>query len=329
MDILKKIYQDFKTYYKNGHELLKKIRDIYYGAPQDVTLQWEDPDTGNIENLSIPSYSKLRDRFMSGVNSAMYKIIYVNQQDGSDSHGDGTQNAPFKTLQKAIDSIPSGGYAIIYFTGNYTMVEDHVTINNKYIWFNFTGGKLYLKPIIRNCCGRKYKGVTRFLINRGHISFSFKSGANGGIEISEDYPDGWNNAESHDNGVAVFGLYYGSIDIDLYNSKPDNNIVIKIPQDFYLFSANGPSDWGYTSHTGVLSFGLSIDNASGQKFILDGKLGILNTANGTVANLSLFFDQNVQIVDSQNNTVDIKSKIVGIIRDSNGVPRNVVSSIVL
>lgn len=146
MDILKKIYQDFKTYYKNEHELLKKIRDIYYGAPQDVTLQWEDPDTGNIENLSIPSYSKLRDRFMSDVNSAMGKTVYVDAENGSDTSGDGTQGAPFKTIRKAIDSVPTGGKAAISLISDIT-VEGTISISRKYIRIvgNTSGKKITVK----------------------------------------------------------------------------------------------------------------------------------------------------------------------------------------
>jgi len=152
MDILKKIYQDFKTYYKNGHELLKKIRDIYYGAPQDVTLQWEDPDTGNIENLSIPSYSKLRDRFINDVNSAMYKEIYVDAENGSDVTGDGSSSAPFKTLNKAFSTLPPGSWATVILVGSDDpnspveyRIEDDIHLFNQTVYLKTDGSNKYVK----------------------------------------------------------------------------------------------------------------------------------------------------------------------------------------
>jgi len=312
----------------NYAEFADKYYKFFTGPAQDVPVEYYDIN-GNKKQIAIPSVAKLRDRFISDINSAMYKEIYVDAENGSDETGDGSSSAPFKTLQKAIDSIPYGAYAIIYVQGDYTMTEDNIYVINQYIWINFIGGKLYLKPILRNCCNHKYKGVTRFQVIHSHVGLSFGENNNVGIEIIDSYPEGWDDAIDHTNGCSVFGLYYASLDITFYKSSSNNNILLKIPQDFNLFSTNGPSSWGYNEHTSKVTFGLAAYNTPpGTKVILDGKLGTITTVSSAVLELAVYLDSTLQVIDSQGNPVDIKTKVAGIIKDSNGTPRNVISNIV-
>jgi len=316
MDILKKIYQDFKTYYKNGHELLKKIRDIYYGAPQDVTLQWEDPDTGNIENLSIPSYSKLRDRFMSDVNSAMYKTVFVDAENGSDETGDGSQGAPFKTLRKAIDSIPSGGAADIYLNGHYIMT-DSISIRNKSV-------KLYVYGTLEV---KNYSQVSHY-----HAGFILDSNASLSIKILKYPGDNRNldrkliiNPENDVGGVEAFIVIESGSTFTL-EMLLDYDQSGKIPVEIRNGNLIQLNPWN--ANTALAKIGIiqyaynksfSIKMHSNTNFIIN---------NGGVFELE-YIGNLRKFIDENGNEIDLKTKISGVVKDSNGVPRNIISNIVL
>ena len=61
--------------------------------------------------------------------SDMEKIFYVDQINGDDSN-DGSNVSPFKTLQKAIDDIPTGGLADIHIVGDYVLTSN-ISIDRK------------------------------------------------------------------------------------------------------------------------------------------------------------------------------------------------------
>ena len=66
----------------------------------------------------------------------MSRTFYVDQVNGNDTTGDGTYAAPFKTLQKAIDSVPVGGNVAIYLLSDYTLQtgEEVNVYNNKLVY---------------------------------------------------------------------------------------------------------------------------------------------------------------------------------------------------
>ena len=59
------------------------------------------------------------------------QTFYVDQQDGDDSNL-GSSDAPFKTLSKAINSIPTGGYGTVYIVGT-CEVDNYIGIENKLV----------------------------------------------------------------------------------------------------------------------------------------------------------------------------------------------------
>jgi len=326
-DLFDKIFQNFKTYYNNGYNLLKKLRDIYYGGPQDVTLQWQDPDSGAIQNLTVPSFAKMRDRFISDVNSVMYKTIYVDAENGSDNTGDGSSSAPFKSLQKAIDSIPPGGQGYITIVGNYTVTESIIKVVNKSITISLSG-ELHFKPIVRVSGSYKYKGVTKFIVASNSLLRIASGYSNFQIIIDEDYPDDWDSAMSHANGQTIFSACSSRIEIGAYNVKHNSKILVKIPAGFSLFSTS-TSDWYFSPRAIHSIFSFSVASSeSNHKIILDGNFLINGTQAPTyVLNFYINYPS-LKLVDSQGNNIDLKNKIVGIIKDSNGIPRNIVSNVV-
>jgi len=62
----------------------------------------------------------------------MYRTFYVDAVNGSDSNL-GTSATPFKTIKKAIDSVPVGGYGEIHVVGDYSLSDGLIAIQNKTI----------------------------------------------------------------------------------------------------------------------------------------------------------------------------------------------------
>jgi len=304
----------------NYAEFVDKYYKFFTGPAQDVPVEYYDIN-GNKKQIAIPSVAKLRDRFISDVNSVMAKTVYVNQQEGSDETGDGTQNTPFKTLQKAIDSVPSGGHGYIYFLSDY-IVDSDIVITNRMIDFYPQGWEIIFKPTIRGLGNERYKGVYKIFLYNSYLGIYAEPGSV--IKVSEDYPDDWNNAHNHAGSMTLFTATRSFLRI-AFNGKGQRDYNLKIPSSFSL--ANVGDWWGNSSYgsTLELDFVLWQDSIA----ILDGNI---LQSSGSDTRIFIFHyrrHENAKLIDSQGNNIDPKTRVLGVIKDSNGVPRNVISNIVL
>lgn len=64
--------------------------------------------------------------------------LYVNATTGSDTTGDGTQSAPFKTIQKAIDTFPHGVLCTLYVAPD--TYNEAIVISGKIVTIRSTAG---------------------------------------------------------------------------------------------------------------------------------------------------------------------------------------------
>jgi len=80
------------------------------------------------------------------------KIFYVDAGNGDDTN-DGSKDKPFKTIEKAINSIPVGGYGKIILRGSEDFVIDNdIYVKNKLIRIFGNETDTTAKPVIRNRC---------------------------------------------------------------------------------------------------------------------------------------------------------------------------------
>jgi len=108
-------------------EIVEMLRKLPGGGYQ--TLQYYDRN-GNLVQKQIPNIGQLIEQFRQGVNAQMSKTVYVHQQEGSDTSGDGSQNAPFKSIQKAVNSVPPGGVVTVVLISDY-VVDNWITITDR------------------------------------------------------------------------------------------------------------------------------------------------------------------------------------------------------
>lgn len=103
------------------------------------------------------------------------RTIYVNKSTGNDSTGDGSQSAPFKTIQKGIDSLPDGVYSTLYVAPD--TYNESVTISAKNV-------------IIRSTAGAGSVIYVRSTSGAGYYGFKITNGSNvhfyGGFTVWSD-----------------------------------------------------------------------------------------------------------------------------------------------
>jgi len=172
---------------------------------------------GQLKKSNTPTIPQLIEQFRQGVNAQMAKTVYVHQQEGSDTTGDGSQNAPFKSFPKAIFSAPSGGEVKVVLLSDYELANDSgVTfIVNRCVRIN-TNGHVLRKTNTRN----------RFVLFAGISYLAFESGAN--IEINTSGL----SALKHEKAlIHIEANGVGFVDIG-WDDTPENMCTIKMDSHF-------------------------------------------------------------------------------------------------
>ena len=105
----------------NSSEAINKLVDLTIAPARDVTVQYYDRN-GNLVTQTTPNLMKVLNTVQANINSYMEKTVYVDQVNGNDDN-DGTQARPFKTLQKAFNSVPVGGVVNVHLLSDYVLTS--------------------------------------------------------------------------------------------------------------------------------------------------------------------------------------------------------------
>jgi hypothetical protein len=249
--------------------------------------QYYDKD-GNLRTKKVPTIPQLIEQFSQGINSQMHKSLYVDQINGDDENGDGSPNAPFKTIKKAIDSVPTGGRGDIYVKGTNT-VDEYVGIESKFIRF-FSADDTSKIVLNRTASLSTNPLFVRdsTVIFRINVELQNTQDANARIVIKADGSSthiAFNNLSSGKKSSLILGD----------NTSINTSLGASI----------------YIAHTDI-TFG-------NNSYLVD----IYHAAIVTIEKSSVTVGGNA-ITDS-----DIINHARNIIKDSNGIPRNIISNILL
>ena len=276
------------------------------------------PVLNSIGQLQLPFH---QDPILVGGQVYGYRVFYVDQLNGDDNN-DGSQSAPFKTLTKGIASVPVGGVGIIYVIGDYNLDNESgdIFIYNKKI-----------RIILKGTLSVSWKTVSNYallrstfaLLKNSSIEFWIDSANNGKIVIADNNtglsPAGVSTGlvRTVGNGEAVIcsaGFYL--------RITADNYTPIEIGTDAFLMDARVWSSWD-----GFVVFCLTGHHpGTGREIIVRGKLLRLYSLTGTAV-YKVAYDGGFK--DGSGNAVGPATLITGVIKDGNGVPRNVVSNLIL
>jgi hypothetical protein len=110
--------------------------DLYDSTPKDVQIQLKDSN-GNITTKTVANRGKFKQQLWDDVGGALGQFdrtFYVDAVNGDDNN-DGSSGHPFKTIKKAVDSVPIGGLGKIYLTeGQIFNIPSTINVDFKKIY---------------------------------------------------------------------------------------------------------------------------------------------------------------------------------------------------
>jgi len=255
---------------------------------------------------------------LMNLDNVMNRTFYVDQINGDDNNP-GTADAPLKTLNRAVELTPTGGFSKINVIGDYLIAgeTEFVIIEGKTIKI-ILQGTLRIKPWIYK--DNYYKAVG-FLLKDATL-YMYISSANNGKIILEDIPE--NLTASPLLGLVTVNSYdsYGFSHLVIHNTS-DNYTPIYVGKKQRIF---GVYQW---SGNRLASMGFSLSGhygGTGREIIVhsEGYVADLDYAPGL-----LYVRYDGGFKNENGTAVNPTTKITGIIRDVNGNPRNVISNLIL
>lgn len=276
----------------NSDEFVRKWNEFLAAPAGNISLEYYDQN-GNLQTATFSNRNKLVQDFIANVNSAMSKTFYVDAVNGSDLN-DGSSTTPFKTLKKAVDSVPVGGFGRIILMSD-IQLNDFLVIENKAVEFTSinTSSPVTIsnKEIISTESTTNYRNTTGIIVVNSYVLFNT-------LNLNHINMVGTDTTLSYGafliRGESSF-IHFRNCGVSI-GSDPIQSLVL-----------TDTWDGGFTS--------VSIRNCN-------------ITTNGGVVFRCI--NNSGGALFSANTTINNDTKwAAGIIKDTNGTPRNIVSNIVL
>lgn len=240
---------------------------------------------------------------INAVPNMMNRTFYVDAVNGNDNN-DGSPTAPFKTVKKAVDSVPAGGIVSI------SLLNDHTEQATSKIYLQ---GKTVIIYGYRGDGVNNNKYKLNFQIAPGG-SYNTVYGFRGGGFVVFSYCDiGFvDNSDPNlpfDSAAQVIDYLAETLFSSVYLSR--TKITIPDNPNINFIHSNG---------AGV---GTVMINGYASEIVASG----INSYAFRITNSTLILNSySISVSGAKTSLSDV---ISGIVRDSNGVPRNIISNVVL
>jgi len=291
--------------------------NLFDSTPKDVQIDLKDTN-GNVVTKTIANRGKFKQQLWDDVGGALgqfNKTFYVDATNGNDTN-DGSSAYPFKTIKKACDSVPVGGVGNITILGDYTLQQD---IGIQYKHINLTPKGTLTFPWFAT--DATYAGIHGITLHSSSIYFYIDSKVNGKVVVL-----GNNTGKTSINPVYSSALRvsetaeYGHIKFMLWAFQDNYNPIII--RDGALVSI---SQWSI-NRPDLLSIAISGHYTGTNRSIQVNSGAYLVNFESTPS--SFYYNYNGGLTDLLGNSININSVVTGVIKDSNGVPRNIISNMV-
>ena len=301
------------------------VVDLYDSTPKDVEIIQKD-NNGNLFTKDIANRGKFKQELWDDVGSALgqfNRTFYVDADNGDDNNN-GDSGHPFKTMGKALDSIPIGGYGSINIVGVYDFGDNQYgTGKNKVINISI-GNNAQLKNTPSDDGNHVlYGGI---VINSNTVVELFIENNDGDdnelTKIHQPNIDSDNSVRPDRQGMFGFdswssGNAYLAIITRVYD---DDTKILNVEKSTLIYRKNWSSNKGGT-------FGFSISGHNTGSIVIDSgnnaKLAILDG----VATTFNWSPSGYGIKNADGDDITIQSVISGIVKDSNNVPLSIVSNV--
>jgi len=245
-------------------------------------------------------------------NPPMSRTYYVDAVNGDDVN-DGSGGSPFKTIKKAIDSVPIGGYGSIRILSNEINIENDITLYNKYIYISGSSAPSSSALIKNISYTDNYGNATTGFVLQNSVLEIYRctiQTANWADSSQGDsfYQGFIKRRSSHSSVVKLSGTSV------LLGDTPFARIDFNTPHgvDIQMRYRNGYGDYAQ-------NYSISCNGANKNGVFLYIEEG---TTRLSVSGISLG-----KKIDGSDLSWD--DLVVGIVRDTDGKSRNILSNIVL
>jgi len=284
----------------NISEQNRKAYEMFYSpTPTDVVLPQYD-ENGTLGTVTIPNRAKIKNQMWDDVGAAIgqfNRYLYVDGVNGNDT-GSGTAADPFKTLKKAVDSVPVGGRAVIYAIGDITCSSDTPIV--------ITG-----KIIILMAHTSTPNATIRFLVTSATAPITLYESGSLIIRLNTSYENAYDTTMRW--CILCSANSYVGIDNNLQATSVAGQLVrsvMSVGSNVYPFYVKASS--------------IQIDNAD----ITFGTNAQLCAFSLVSASLFGFYMASTTINGATPTGADVAANVSGIVKDVNGVPRNITSNII-
>ena len=329
----------------NASNVFRKMYDLHYNPnPIDVPMEYID-ENGQKRTTNVPNVAKFRKRVWDDVGGALGQFdrtFYVDQQNGDDNNEGTSRDKAFRSLQKVFNTLPIGGVARVAVIGEYRLkapTDYQHKKTGEYCDYNKT---VFLEISSRNDAKLVFESGT-FTHESGALYQTWGAillGSQSALRIflvrendnKQSYPliEIEDSAESFDaiypeqqGGIGYFSGHVGfvSVSVLFMNFKGDSVPLIEVGKNArFFFRCN----WNEYSQVNTSLHIEGHYNALYMRLKTGAKLASFYRA-GHILSLSV----NLRLIDESDSGLEIADVLEGVIRDTNGVPRNVVSNIVL
>ena len=263
------------------------------------------------------------------ITSWWNEIFYVDVENGNDNN-DGSSSAPFKTIRRAVNSVPVGGNADIILLGSSDpsnpkqfLIDANLSVKNKRLRFMTNGTYATIKPkvVVASIAGNNYNYAHHFILYNSYIEF---------------HNDDWNsfvtveNPQKADSSLdwinfAQFTLVALSSAVIFRGLKINPTPIVKLHDSGAYVIGNQYAIEGDFSEIAInYSFKIQAESVNAIPYFATTGLGSSGVLMFRVHNNGIFEDFNGNSLNAS-----VTDLISGVVKDANGIPRNIVSNIVL
>ena len=287
--------------------------DVMDSTPKTIEYQYKDAN-GDIQTKAIANRGEFKQQLWDDVGGALgqfNRTFYVDAENGNDNNT-GSSSAPFKTIKKAVDSVPVGGYGVIYLSTDNNIIDNDIVMINKTIIIK---GDLIdansTNPAIKNVCYADSFGNATygFIMTNSYLEF-----ANLTIKTS-DYVD------SSKNESFFVGL------IKRYDTQSKNKVILNQSSvligdtDFIRLSDRQDTNLQVYSHDykhSVTDKTIDCVGANNNGYLINNEKGALILSAASIA---------LGTKNDNSTSLAWTDLVTGIVKDANGVVLNVLSNI--
>ena len=279
----------------NADEFVRKWIEFLSAPAGNVTLEYYDRN-GNLRTVSFSNRNKLVQDFIQNVNAVMDKAFYVDAVNGSDTN-DGTETSPFATIEKTITSAPPSSEVFVVLRSDITWAS--TVLKNK-VNVIIVGDTAFLgrRPVIKTTLSELVKGEgIRLHFNDVDIVFDRTQV---GVTNREFLFAHGTYRYRGDNYITYFSLF--SCDITI-NHATDRAVILSPP----------------TVAASIVKVNVTFNNTgTGLIYLCSAK-----------STRYLSIDPSTVTLTENGTAVALKTRIADVIKDANGIPRNIVTDLIL